>query len=193
MTQTGRKQYQCYICDKICLNISSLKLHMMMHTVDNSYKYSFCEIAFLHTSAIKIHMKVHLELKQYQCNSSDNNTDLTYTGNKVYLKSQCEKKLKSTTGNNYQIHFNNLFIELKLPLQCGRTVTSNGNCFYDSVIALLEDPNISLGITSPAKDITNYRELCLFSTKIANYTLIIIVYILRFQTLNIQKNNIQTL
>ena len=116
MTQTGRKQYQCYICDKICLNISSLKLHMMMHTVDNSYKYSFCEIAFLHTSAIKIHMKVHLELKQYQCNSSDNNTDLTYTGNKVYLKSQCEKKLKSTTGNNYQIHFNNLFIELKLPL-----------------------------------------------------------------------------
>ena len=61
-------------------------------------------------------MKVHLELKQYQCNSSDNNTDLTYTGNKVYLKSQCEKKLKSTTGNNYQIHFNNLFIELKLPL-----------------------------------------------------------------------------
>ena len=153
---------------------------MKIHIDKNPYQCNSCDKAFINTYDLKIHIKQHSDEKPYQ------NRD------KVYLGGQCNKKVTST-GNDYQIYFNNLFIKLKLPLQCGRTVTSNGNCFYDSVIALLEDPNISLGITSPAKDITNYRELCLFSTKIANYTLIIIVYILRFQTLNIQKNNIQTL
>ena len=46
MTQTGGKQHQYYICDKIFINNSSLKLHMMKHIGENSCKCSFCKIIY---------------------------------------------------------------------------------------------------------------------------------------------------
>ena len=110
MTHTGENSYKCNVCEIVFLHTSALKIHMKIHTDKNPYQCNSCDKAFINTYDLKIHIKQHSHEKPYQ------NRD------KVYLGGQCDKKVTST-GNDYQIYFNNLFIKLKLPLQCGRTVT----------------------------------------------------------------------
>ena len=54
---------------------------------------------------------------------------------------------------------NDMLLGLGLPLECGRIVTTNGSCFYDSVLALLEDTEIKQSISSCARNITTFQEL----------------------------------
>ena len=38
--------------------------------------------------------------------------------------------------------FNNILERLGQPFECGREVATNGNCFFDSSLAVAEDPKV---------------------------------------------------
>ena len=53
-----------------------------------------------------------------------------------------------------------LLIRLKkLPFELGRVVDAFGNCWFDSVMALLEIPELRVGLAEWAKDIETYQVL----------------------------------
>ena len=85
-----------------------LKIDMNLHSDEKPYQCYSCNKVFSNDNLNLKHV-INSEEKQYQCHDCYNNTDLTHTGDKVYLGSECRKKLTSS-GNNYQFFFNNLFM-----------------------------------------------------------------------------------
>ena len=153
ITHRDEKTYINQIYKENFSNNGDIHEHMIIQTGENKYKCSFCEKVFLYTSALKIHMKIHKENKP-----CENYTNVIHSTKKVFLASQCDKEITSET-NIFRIEINKFLVKLKLPFQCGRIVSTDGNCFYDSVLALLEDPKVSRGINLRAKNITNYKDL----------------------------------
>ena len=52
---------------------------------------------------------------------------------------------------------NNFLQRLGLNLECAREVATNGNCFYDSVVAVAEDPRIRTTLSQDAQHILTGR------------------------------------
>ena len=52
-----------------------------------------------------------------------------------------------------------MLISLDKPLECGKVVTTDGSCFYDSVLANLEEPEIRQSIASHVRNITSIQDL----------------------------------
>ena len=165
---TGEESYQCKHCDKTFLHMSALKIHEKLHNYERPYQCSTCNRVFSNSNNSFSHVVTYSEYKSVQCSDCDktfsNNTEQIHIGEKPYIHNNNDfssspfvTALKTKT-NNYQVTINSLLIDLGLPLETGRVVTTNGNCFYDSVLALLEDPNINKSIASHAKHIADIRE-----------------------------------
>ena len=168
---TGKKSYQCIICEKVFLHDFALKIHEKLHTEEKSYQCCSCNRVFSNGNNTLNQVLTYTGENPYQCSdcnkASSNNTDMIHIGERPYINndfdkkksgSHCDKKLKTKT-NIYQITINNLLLCLDLPLKCGRVVNTSGSCFYDTVLALLEDPEIKQNISSHAKHITNIQDL----------------------------------
>ena len=48
---------------------------------------------------------------------------------------------------------------MNLPLECSRVVNTDGRCFYDYVIAIIEDPVIKQSDTFNARNINSIQNL----------------------------------
>ena len=169
---TGEKSYQCKHCDNSFLHICALEIHEKLHTDERPYQCCTCNRVFSNKNNSFSHVVTYSEYKPFQCSDCDkafsNNTEQIHIREKPYicnnndvLSSLFVKAFKTKT-TNYQVTINSLLINLGLPLECGRVVTTDGNCFYDSVLALLENPNINKRIAFHAKhiaDIRKYRDL----------------------------------
>ena len=62
-------------------------------------------------------------------------------------------------GNDWRREMHQVLDRLGLPFICRRDVAADGDCFYDSVLALLEDPEIQKNIAGRAKGITSITML----------------------------------
>ena len=78
----------------------------------------------------------------------------TYT----YKESNCDNGVTHEI-NLFRVTINNMLISLDMPLECGRVVTTDGSCFYDSVLANLEEPEIRQSIASHVRTITPIQDL----------------------------------
>ena len=52
----------------------------------------------------------------------------------------------STLANHYQVEVDSLRRALGLPLELGRRVDGTGDCFFDAILAQLQDPRIKATI-----------------------------------------------
>ena len=113
------------------------------------------KVKFSNNGDIIEHMIVHTGENRYKCSFCEK-VFLHTSALKSHMKIHIENTSKT---NTFWIEINKCLVKLRLPYQCGRIVSTDGNCFYDSVFAFLEDPNIRRGINSRAKHITNYKDL----------------------------------
>ena len=61
--------------------------------------------------------------------------------------------------HDFQVEMNKLLKDSGLQVVCSRRVATNGDCFYDTVLALLEDGAIRQNIAFRAKDIHTVEDL----------------------------------
>ena len=113
------------------------------------------KVKFSNNGDIIEHMIVHTGENKYKCSFCEK-VFLHTSALKSHRKIHIENTSKT---NTFRIEINKYLVKLGLPYQCGRIVRTDGNCFYDSVFAFLEDPKIRRGINSRAKHITNYKDL----------------------------------
>ncbi|XP_069165981.1 zinc finger protein Xfin [Procambarus clarkii] len=64
---TGRKIWQCKVCDRPFYQSSNYQSHMRMHTGERPYECNYCPRAFKQITHLKDHMSRHTGLKPYKC------------------------------------------------------------------------------------------------------------------------------
>ena len=62
-----------------------------------------------------------------------------------------------TLANHHQVAVNSLLIELGLPLELGRRVDDTGDCYFDALLAQLQDPRIKATIHPMFREITTIQ------------------------------------
>ena len=62
-------------------------------------------------------------------------------------------------NNQFRDNINKLLLSMNLPLECGRVVNTSGSCFYDSVLANIENPVIKQSIAFNARNVTSIQDL----------------------------------
>ena len=146
----GDITYQCINCGKAFTNNADLLNH-------NS---SSCNDAVSNVECFVSHIGNHTGEKSYQCRYC----------NKIFLNDGAllihEKTHLIAKNIQFRVTINNLLFSLNFPLECGRIVNTDGSCFYDSVIANIEDPVIRQSVAFNAKNITSIQDLRL---SIANF------------------------
>jgi len=105
---------QCPVCDKICDQAASLKVHMVTHTGERNYPCTVCGRPFKTLGCMKKHIFVHSELtekrlnkhkyKKYrncpECNKPTSDLEqhmLTHTGEKNFKCTECERSFARKT------------------------------------------------------------------------------------------------
>ena len=69
-------------------------------------------------------------------------------------------------ANEFQRRINNNVQRLGQPYECGREVAQNGNCFFDSYLAVAEDPTVRNTLSQEARGIFTIRD---FRLALANF------------------------
>ena len=163
MTHTSKKPLQCSSCNMNLLDNYDLLKHMKTHMGEKPFYCNYCDKAFSIKSDLEKHMKTHMGEKPFYCNYCDKSFSIKSDLEKhlsahTYTNNQCDKQCIAK-NNQFRVTINNLLLCLNLPLECGRIVNTDGSCFYDSVIAIIEDPVINQSDTFNARNINSIQNL----------------------------------
>ena len=98
---SGKKQYQCQVCERCFEKKLNQQCHMRIHTSEKPYQCKVCAECFAQSQTFKNHMRVHTGEKPYQCQICDesfaksqnlNNHLRVHTGEKPYQCKICDKR-----------------------------------------------------------------------------------------------------
>ena len=114
-----------------------------------------CDKTFSNESYLSDHMAIHRDnnSENYRYNTEEeprpNDNDFA-RHNYTHLIS---------INNQFRDNINKLLLSMNLPLECGRVVNTSGSCFYDSVLANIENPVIKQSIAFNARNVTSIQDL----------------------------------
>nr|XP_057937849.1 zinc finger protein 3 homolog [Doryrhamphus excisus] len=98
--KTGKKRFNCSVCDKGFSCKSYLIRHMRTHTGEKLFRCSDCGKSFTRNSDLKTHMRIHTGEKPFTCSDCGKGFTQkasmlvhmrTHTGEKPFTCSQCSK------------------------------------------------------------------------------------------------------
>ena len=66
-SNTGRKLFECPVCQKRSKTINDLKRHLKIHTGERPFSCMFCSKSFKRASHMQSHMQIHTGDKPFKC------------------------------------------------------------------------------------------------------------------------------
>ena len=116
------KGFQCEKCKKVLSSLSSLKIHLGIHSDYRPYSCQSCTSTFKDPSAFGRHKKLHLENQQeYSCDvcqkvlssySNLYNHKKTHSDERKFICMECKitfKTKRRLTDHEYRSHGNHVF------------------------------------------------------------------------------------
>ena len=67
LVHTGRKDFQCEVCEKKFAQKGNFKQHMLTHTKVKAHECDICKKKFSQKSNLVTHFRIHLGEKPYGC------------------------------------------------------------------------------------------------------------------------------
>ncbi|MNO80521.1 Zinc finger, C2H2 type [compost metagenome] len=132
---TGRKRFDCPLCEKVFATDQTLQVHTRTHTGERPYTCNFCSQSFIQTSHLTKHKRIHTGEKPFVCNVCNKgfreDSSLTrhkriHTGEKPYICETCSKRFndRSALTKHKQTHTGEKPFECK---NCGRGFTQSSS------------------------------------------------------------------
>ncbi|XP_077022556.1 zinc finger protein 517 isoform X1 [Tamandua tetradactyla] len=98
-TRTGRKTYECTVCQRSFKHNSLLLLHQRLHTGEKPFACRECGRAFSRKSNLTLHQKIHTKEKPFKCTECGKAFRRSYTLNEHYRLHTGEKPYRCRACN----------------------------------------------------------------------------------------------
>ena len=121
--------YQCSVCNKCFSSYIALCIHMKTHSGEKQLKCDICDKDFTNERNLLKHVCSRYNETFLSGNDFKKHTRFCNSEERQSIKGGNTVMSVSSKQNDFRIAVNNFFISLNYPVECGRKVDTNGNCF----------------------------------------------------------------